>query len=125
MKQETPSLRLFIRDYKLEKPGSIICFTASVHFQAEETWYKFISDVNIITISYKHLDVIYLLNPEIDKKEIKTMFTNNHRFLYPKNRRFEITGRSRLYGKYSIFIIPIRSVCTQDTIFELSAKQNN
>lgn len=125
MKQESPPVRSFIRDYKLEKPGGIICFTASVHFQANGVWFKFMSYVNIITISFKHLDVIYLLNPEIDENRIKTMFTNNHLFHYSRTKRFEIRGRSKKYGRYSIFIIPINNDCEKETIAELKAKHLN
>ncbi|HEX2684174.1 MAG TPA: hypothetical protein VHL77_09590, partial [Ferruginibacter sp.] len=66
MKQETPALRSFIRDYGLEKPNGVICFTANILFQSKRNFFQFSSSVHIITISNKHLDVIYLLNPEID-----------------------------------------------------------
>lgn len=125
MKQECIPVRSFIKDYKLEKPGGIICFTASVHFQASGTWFKFITHVHIITISFKHLDVIYLLNPEIDAKKIRTMFTNNHLFHYSRTRRFEIKGRSKKYGCYTISVIPINNNCGAETIAELHAKVNN
>ena len=125
MKQESPPIRAFIKDYKLEKPNGIICFTASIHFQSRNEWFKFISHVNIITISFKHLDVIYLLNPEIDDRKIKTMFTNNHLFNYSKTRRFEIKGKSRKYGYYTINIIPINNDCGKDTMAELHAKIHN
>jgi len=125
MKQQTAPLVAFIRDYQLEQPNGIICFMASVHFQAQNAWFKFISAVHIITISRKHLDVLYLLNPDIDTRKIKTMFTNNHKFIYSRTKRFEITGRSKQYGPYSIFIIPINKNCEQQTIGELQAKRNN
>ncbi|HPH90511.1 MAG TPA: hypothetical protein PLZ68_06805 [Ferruginibacter sp.] len=125
MKQESPPIRSFIRDYKLEKPGGIICFTASVHFQSERNWFKFISLVHIITISFKHLDVIYLLNPEIDAKKIKTMFTNNHLFHYTRTRRFQITGKSKTLGEYIINIIPINTYCGTTAMAELKAKIHN
>ena len=115
----------FIRDYGLEKPNGVICFTASIQFQSKRNWFKFITPVHIITISLKHLDVIYLLNPEIDEKKIKTMYTNNERFTYSRTRRFEIKGKSKLYGSYSLFIIPINSNCGDETIAELQAKKYN
>jgi hypothetical protein len=125
MKQEAPPLKSFINDYQLENPNGSVCFKASVHFHAEKTWFKFISQVHIITISFKHLDVIYLLNPEIEAKKIKTMFTNNQRFNYSRTRQFEIRGRSKLYGNYSICIIPINNHCEEATMVELHAKKNN
>lgn len=125
MKQESPPVRSFIRDYQLEQSGGIICFTASVHFHASKVWFKFISHVHIITISFKHLDVVYLLNPEIDAKKIKTMFTNNHLFTYTRTRRFEIKGKSRIYGNYTIKIIPINNHCGALTMSELRAKIHN
>lgn len=125
MKQESVPIRSFIRDYKLEKPGGIICFTASVHFQSSKLWFKFISHVHIITISFKHLDVIYLLNPEIDAKKIKTMFTNNHLFHYTRTRRFEIKGKSKKYGYYTMQIIPINNDCGAAAIAELKARTHN
>ncbi|MEO6667945.1 MAG: hypothetical protein ABIN36_00630 [Ferruginibacter sp.] len=125
MKQETVPLISFIKDYQLEKPNGYICFTASVHFHSKDRWFKFISAVHIITISMKHLDVIYLLNPEIDAQGITTMFTNNKKFHYSRTRRFEIKGRSRQHGHYSIFIIPINKNCGQETLSELKAKEQN
>ncbi len=83
------------------------------------------SHVHIITIAYKHLDVVYLLNPAIDKRKIKTMFTNNQRFIYSKTRRFEIRGKSKTYGPYSIFIIPVNNDCGEAAITELNAKMHN
>jgi hypothetical protein len=125
MKQESPPLIAFIKDYGLQKPNGAICFTASIHFQSEKNWFKFISAVHIITISIKHMDVIYLLNPEIDAKKINTMYSNNQRFNYSETKRFEIRGKSKIHGNYSLFIIPINSNCEEATIRELNAKQNN
>ena len=125
MKQATAPLISFIKDYNLEKSNGYICFMASVHFQGKSRWFKFVSPVHIITISLKHLDVIYLLNLEIDEKKIKTMYTNNERFFYSKTRRFEIKGKSKRYGSYSLSIIPINSSCEEKTITELHAKQYN
>lgn len=125
MKQEAPPVRAFIRDYKLKKPGGIVCFTATVHFRSFHITYKLVSHVHIITIAYKHLDVIYLLNPDIDVATIKTMFTNNQHFHYSATRRFEIRGRSKRYGHYSIFIIPINNDCGEETTNEVNAKMQN
>ena len=125
MKQESPPLVAFIRDYKLEKPNGVICFTASIHFQSKQNWFKFMSPVHIITISIKHMDVIYLLNPEIDAKKINTMYSNNERFNYSRTRQFEIKGKSKIYGPYSLFIIPINSSCEEQTVTEIHAKKYN
>jgi hypothetical protein len=125
VKQEAPPIRSFIRDYNLEKPNGIICFVASIHFHSKNEWFKFISHVHIITITFKHLDVIYLLNPEIDEKKIKTMFTNNKRFTYSRTRRFEIKGKSKQYGCYSISIIPISNDCGKETMAEINARMHN
>jgi hypothetical protein len=125
VKQQTAPLISFIRDYNLEKQHGYICFKASVHFTAEKHWFKFISPVHIITIAMKHMDVIYLLNPEIDEKKIKTMYTNNERFQYSNTRQFQITGKSKRYGFYTLSIIPINSNCDEDIIDELRAKKYN
>jgi len=125
VKQETVPIRAFIRDYNLEKPNGIICFVASIHFHSDSHWFKFISPVHIITIAFKHLDVIYLLNPEIDEKKIKTMFTNNKRFNYSRTRRFEIKGKSKLYGYYSISVIPINNDCSKEAVAEVRARMHN
>lgn len=125
MKQEAPPIRSFIRDYNLEKPNGIICFIASIHFHSKKSWFKFISHVHIITIAFKHLDVIYLLNPEIDAKKIRTMFTNNRRFTYSRSRRFEIKGKSKHYGSYSISVIPVNNDCGKETMAEIHARIHN
>ena len=125
MKQEAPALRSFIRDYDLEKPNGVICFTANILFRSKQHYFQFNSSVHIITITNKHLDVIYLLNPEIDSKKINTMYSNARRFKYSDTKRFHINGRSRFYGPYTIFINPTSKHCEADTLAELHAKQNN
>jgi len=125
VKAESTPIRSFIKDYHLEKPGGIICFTASVHFHSKTQWLKFVSQVHVITIPYKHLDIIYLLNPDIEAKKIKTVFTNNSRFKYSGTKQFAIKGKSRLNGYYIIDIIPINNNCAFNTINELRSKLHN
>lgn len=125
MKQETTPIKQFIEDYQLDNPSGIICFKAMVHFDSEIAEFRFKSQVQIITIAYKHLDVIYLLNPDIDEKKIKTMFTNNQRFKYKTSDKFEIKGKSKIYGYYSIFIIPMNKRCEEETFAEVNARMNN
>ncbi|HMK05486.1 MAG TPA: hypothetical protein VK489_14895 [Ferruginibacter sp.] len=125
MKQESPPLVSFIKDYGLEKPNGVICFSASIHFHSKKNWFKFVSPVHIISISNKHMDVIYLLNPDIDEKKINTMFTNSQRFNYSETKRFEIKGKSKIYGQYSLFIIPISKSCEEATMTELQSKTFN
>lgn len=126
MKQESPPLIAFITDYDLEQPNGVICFTAEIRFTAKRKLLKFISPVHVITIAIKHMDVIYLLNPDIDAKKIKTMYTNNQGFRYsPENKQFEIRGNSKRFGIYSLQIIPINKFCKHETITELKATKYN
>lgn len=126
MKQESPPLIAFITDYDLEQPNGVICFTAEIRFQSKRNLFKFISPVHVITISIKHMDVIYLLNPDIDNEKIKTMYTNNQRFRYSaENKKFEIRGKSKRYGYYSLNIIPITKNCEEEIITELRATKYN
>ncbi len=126
MKQESPPLISFITDNDLEQPNGVICFTAEIRFQSKRKQFKFISPVHVITITIKHMDVIYLLNPDIDKEKIKTMYTNNKGFRYfPDNKQFEIRGNSIRYGYYSLYIIPISKFCEHKTITELRATKYN
>ena len=69
--------------------------------------------------------MIYLLNPEIDGKQIKTMFTNDKNITYSKTRRFEIKGKSKHYGYYSISVIPINNDCGKETMAEINARMHN
>lgn len=72
------------------------------------------------------MDVIYLLNPDIDNEKIKTMYTNNQRFRYsPDTKYFEIRGKSKRYGYYSIYIVPITKRCEHEIISELKATKYN
>ena len=125
MKQESPPLISFIKDYGLQKPNGVICFTARIYFNSERKFFRFTSAVHVVTISIKHLDIIYLLSPEIDEAKINTMYSNNKRFNYSGTKRFHIKGRSKFYGRYSIFIIPISKDCETDTITEIHAKTQN
>ncbi len=125
MKQESPPLVSFIQDHGLQKPNGAICFVASIHFNSEKENFEFTSAVHVVSITVKHLDVIYLLNPEIDAAKINTMYTNNKRFSYSADKRFHIKGRSKYYGRYSIFIEPVSKNCGTGTLAEIRAKTNN
>lgn len=126
MKQESPPLIEFITDYDLEQPNGVICFTAEIRFNSKRNIFKFVSPVHVITIPIKHMDVIYLLNPDIDNEKIKTMYTNNQRFRYTsETKQFEIRGNSKRYGYYSLYITPINKKCEQATISELKATKYN
>jgi len=125
MKQESQPLISFIEDHGLQKPNGAICFLARIYFNSEKTILKFTSSVHVVTISAKHLDIVYLLNPEIDAAKINTMYSNNKRFHYSNTKRFHIKGRSKFYGRYSIFINPISKNCETDTIAEIHAKIHN
>ncbi len=126
MKQESPPLVAFITEHGLEQPNGVICFNADVHFTSKTNVFKFISPVHVITITLKHMDVIYLLNPDIDNEKIKTMYTNNQRFRYSEDtKQFEIRGKSKRYGYYSVYIFPLSKKCEQETITELTATKYN
>jgi hypothetical protein len=125
MKQESLPLISFIKDHGLQKPNGVICFVARIHFNSEKKNFRFTSPVHIISITVKHLDVIYLLNPQIDNVKINTMYSDSKRFNYSLSKRFHIKGRSKYYGRYSIFIIPIDKNCETDTIAEIHAKTHN
>jgi hypothetical protein len=125
MKQESLPLISFIKDYGLQKPNGVICFIAKIYFNSEKKLFRFTSPVHVVTISIKHLDIIYLLNPDIDESRINTMYSNNKRFKYSGTKRFHIKGRSKFYGRYSIFITPISTDCETGTITEIRAKTQN
>ena len=125
MKQESQPLISFITDYGLQKPNGVICFIAKINFNSERKFFRFISPVHVVTISIKHLDIIYLLNPAIDEAQINTIYSNNKRFNYSGTKRFHIKGRSRAYGRYSIFITPISKDCEMNTVNEIRAKLQN
>lgn len=125
MKQESPALVSFIQDYELQKPDGAICFMAGVIFNSEKARLKFKSPVHVVSITVKHLDVIYLLNPAIDAARINTMFSNSKKFHYSEKKRFSISGKSRIYGRYTIFIVPISKDCGIKTVAEIRAKTHN
>jgi len=125
MKQESTPLISFIRDHGLEKPDGAVCFIADIQFRSQKKDLTFTSPVHVVTISVKHLDVIYLLNPEIDAAKINTMHSNSKRFSYNARKGFSIKGKSKYYGRYHILIVPISKDCGLETTTEINAKTHN
>lgn len=125
LKVITKILTDFINDFKLETKAHLVCFDATVHF-ASSVNLSLSTEVHIINILNKAIDVVYLLNPEIQRYGIPDTFeSNNTEFTYVKGMALVIKGSSDLYGDYTLSIHPASDHCKPETIRELQTKQWN
>jgi tetrahydromethanopterin S-methyltransferase subunit E len=74
VKQITKRLKDFILAFDLAHPVTGICFDAIVFFYTDTLVLQIESQIHIITILAKKVDVLYILNPEITKKGFLDMF---------------------------------------------------
>jgi hypothetical protein len=79
-----------------------------------------------VTIGYRNLTVLYLLNPEVAIVGIPDIYYDgNEEFKYFKNRALFIKGESFIHGKYTLSIHLGYKKCDESTLAEIHAKMSN
>ena len=117
MKQITKSLSDFILAFDLVSPITGVCFDAMVFFYTETLALQIESEIHIITIFAKQVDVIYILNPEISKKGFPDMFESEHCEIDFKKRKGLLLKDTTAENKsYSILIQPTGKNCQPATL---------
>jgi len=78
MKITLKPLNDFINDFDLVTPDKVICFNAAIYFSSKFLSLNLNSEVQIINLNAKNMNVIYLLGLEVEKNGIPDMFEDHH-----------------------------------------------
>ncbi len=102
----TASLIFFVTDFKLDGEQGTIVFNGNVNFATDKEMIILESQIHIIHLHAKRLDVIYLLNPEIPRQHLPDMVDSNAEIGYWPKRTLFTNGTSPVHGAYTLMIIP-------------------
>jgi len=120
MKIFSQPLRDFINDFNLNIPDEGVCFNASINFSSNILTLNLNSEVHIIHIEAKNMNVIYLLSSGIPKRSIPDMFEDHqNEFSYVFKDCLIVKGTSLSFGKYVLKIRPSGSNCSEETLAKL------
>ena len=120
MKISSQPLSDFINDLDLNIPDKGICFNATINFSSKFLTLNLNSEVHIIHIDVKNMNVIYLLSSDIPKSSMPDMFEDHHdEFTYLFKDCLIVKGASLSFGKYVLIIRPSGSNCSEETLAKL------
>lgn len=126
MKQLNKSLGDFITTFELEHPTKGICFEANIYFFAGRLTIQAGSEIHIVTINGKGLDVLYILSTTIGIKDFPTMFViGDFEVSFSKQQGLKLNGISPKWGSFTLIVQPTGKDCKIPTYKELHAKVNN
>lgn len=126
MKQLNKNLCDFIRTFQLEDPTKGICFEATIYLFTENLNFKAVSEIHIVTIDGKGLDVLYILNPSIEIEDFPTMFIiADFEVSFNQQHGLKLKGTSPKWGSFIFVVQPNGKKCTEPTYQELKAKTYN
>ena len=126
MKEISKTFSDFINDFDLHEKDDIICFDAVIYFTSNHKSIHLSTEVQIVTIGYRNLTVLHLLNPEVAMVGIPDIYHDgNEEFRYFQNLALFIKGDSPVYGKYTLSIHPGDKKCNESTLAEIHAKMSN
>jgi hypothetical protein len=126
VKQLTKSISDFILAFDLLHPINGVCFDAMVFFYTDKLVLQIESEVHIITILNKKIDVLYILNPEIRNRELPDMFESKHcEINFRKKKGLLLKSVDDQNRSYSILIQPTGKSCEPVTLEEIQQRINN
>jgi hypothetical protein len=126
VKQLTKSISDFILAFDLLHPINGVCFDAMVFFYTDKLVLQIESEVHIITILNKKIDVLYILNPEIRNRELPDMFESKHcEINFREKKGLLLKSVDDQNRSYSILIQPTGKSCEPVTLEEIQQRINN
>lgn len=126
MKQLTKQLKDFILAFDLADSLTRVCFDAMVFYYSDILVMEVESQIHIITILPKNLDVLYIINHQIREKAFPHMFqSTNCRFDFKEKKGLLIKEFGREKINYSILIQPTGKNCEPATLEEIKAEMSN
>jgi hypothetical protein len=103
-----------------------VCFDAIVFFYTDTLVLQMESEIHIISILAKNIDVQYILNPQICKRGFPNMFESAHcEFDFKGKKGLLLKGSTTENVNYSILIQPTGKDCESATLAEKQGKINN
>lgn len=126
MKQLNKSLSDFIVTFELEHPTKGICFEAKIYFFTDKLKMETESEIHIVTINGKGIDVLYILNTTIGIEDFPSMFIiSDFEVSFNRQHGLKLKGTSSRWGTYTVIIQPTGKNCTEPTYQEINAKTYN
>jgi hypothetical protein len=112
LKQISKPITDFIEEYTLEHPIKGVCFEARLYVFTDKQFIELQSEVHIITIEAKALDIIYILNAELDLKGFPDMFEATQvEMIFKQKKGLMIKGNTPGHGNYILLIQPEGKDC--------------
>jgi hypothetical protein len=126
MKQITKPVKDFILVFNFVSPKTGVCFDAMVFFYTDTLEFQIESEIHIITILAKKVDLLYILNPEISKRGFPDMFESAHCEIdFREKKGLLIRSLTAENKSYSILIQPIGKDCEPATLEDIKGKIKN
>ena len=126
MKQLNKALSNFITTFQLEHPTKGICFEANIYFFTDSLTIRAGSEIHIVTINGKGLDVLYILSTTIGIEGFPTMFViGDFEVSFSEQQGLKLNGISPKWGSFTLVVQPTGKNCKVPTYEELNAKANN
>ena len=120
MKAIATSIADFITEFGLELIQTAICFEAMIYVYSEKHTFQFESEVHIITIASKNLDVVYILSPELAQNRFPDMFEiGNVQATFKQSKGLMVKGTTFGNVDYSILVQPSGKDCIVPNYAEL------
>ncbi|MEP6749668.1 MAG: hypothetical protein ABJB86_18160 [Bacteroidota bacterium] len=120
MKAIATSIKDFIKEFSLELLHTAICFEAMIYVYSEKHTFQFESEVHIITIATKELDVVYILSAELEQNGFPDMFEiGKVHAAFQQRKGLMVKGTTFGNIDYSILIQPSGKDCIAPSYAEL------
>jgi hypothetical protein len=126
VKQVSKPIKDFIQEFDLGHPVKGVCFEAKIFIFGDKPTIELVSEVHIITISAKELDIIYILNPELSSKGFPDMFeAKGAEILFREKKGLLIKGDNAKHDNFIILIQPNGKDCEEPSYDQMRAEMNN
>lgn len=125
MKQISKPITDFIGEFSLDHPIKGVCFEAKLFVFSDKKTIELQSEVHIITIEAKALDIIYILNAALALKGFPDMFESTQvEVIFKQKRGLMLKGNSPDHGNYILLIQPDGKDCIAPSEAEMRAEIN-
>lgn len=112
VKQISKPITDFISEFSLEHPTKGVCFEAKLFVFSDKKTIELQSEVHIITIEAKALDIIYILNTEFALKGFPDMFEATQvEVIFKQKAGLMLKANARGHGNFILLIQPDGKDC--------------
>ena len=126
MKQIAKPITDFVREFGLEHPIKGVCFKAKLFVFADKNTIELESEVHIITIEAKALDINYILNDALALKGFPDMFEATQvEVMFKLKGGLMLKGNVPDQGNYILLIQPDGKDCIAPSEAQMRAEISN